>query len=136
MQMTEAPQFPVSTFIPLGVAFLGLGTGYLIFGPPRIAGFPARDERVDLAIGWWGVWMRGFPQFITGCYIPAGLAWFHSFAGAPPYASCRSHFFLVSILGITVFAPAGDWSVCLLFIGLMTVYLTEFFASFDLLVPD
>jgi hypothetical protein len=108
--------------------------------------------------------MPGFCQFVTGSYILIGLSWFHSFEGAPLYAAgvlttlfgihwfalglIRMHqgdprpsgfmsiaFFLVSILGITVFARAGDWPVCLLFIGLMSVYVTEFFASFNLLMP-
>jgi hypothetical protein len=157
-------EFPVSAYVPLAIAFFGLGTGYLIFGPQELLGFPARDRRVDLANGWWGVWMPGFCQFVTGCYILIGLTWFHSFEGAPLYAAgvlttlfgihwfalglirmrqgdarpsgfMSVAFFLVSILGIIVFARAGDWPVCLLFIGLMTVYFSEFFASFKLFMP-
>ena len=164
MQNAELLQFPVSAYVPLAVAFFGLGTGYLIFGPQELLGFPARDARVDLANGWWGVWMPGFCQFVTGGYILAGLTWFHSFDAAPLYAAgvltslfgihwfalglirmrqgdprpsgfMSIAFFLVSVLGIIVFGRAGDWPVCLLFIGLMTVYITEFFASFDLLMP-
>ena len=157
-------EFPASAYVPLAIAFFGLGTGYLIYGPQELLGFPPRDARVDLANGWWGVWMPGFCQFVTGCYILIGLTWFHSFEGAPLYAAgvlttlfgihwfalglirmrqgdprpggfMSIAFFLVSVLGITVFARAGDWPVSLLFVGLMIVYFAEFFASFNLFMP-
>ena len=62
-------EFPVSAYVPLAIAFFGLGTGYLIYGPQELLGFPPRDARVDLANGWWGVWMPGFCQFVTGCWL-------------------------------------------------------------------
>ncbi|HEY2519610.1 MAG TPA: hypothetical protein VGJ19_05830, partial [Streptosporangiaceae bacterium] len=57
---------PQSPYPPLAVGFFGLGTGYLIYGPQELFGYPRRDERVDFATGMWGIWMPGFMQFITG----------------------------------------------------------------------
>jgi hypothetical protein len=34
--------FQPSTFIPLALGFFGLGTGYLIYGPQELAGYPRR----------------------------------------------------------------------------------------------
>lgn len=156
--------FPPSVFVPLALAFFGLGTGYLIFGPQELFGYPQRTPAVDWANGWWGVWMPGFCQFLCGTYILLGLSWFHVFKGPPLYAAgvittvfgvhwfalglARMRqgdtrpggfmcvpFFLVSLLGLIVFALAGDWPVVVLFIGLMSIYVTEFFASFKLALP-
>jgi hypothetical protein len=71
-------QFPLSTakFAPIAVGFFGLGTGYLIYGPQELLGFPARNKAVDLATGIWGVWMPGFMQFLTGVYLFVALVWF------------------------------------------------------------
>ena len=33
-------QFPASVFVPLGLAFFGLGTGYLIFGAQELLNYP------------------------------------------------------------------------------------------------
>jgi glutathione peroxidase len=52
---------PQSPYPPLAVGFFGLGTGYLIYGPRELVGYPKRDERVDFATGMWGIWMPGFP---------------------------------------------------------------------------
>jgi hypothetical protein len=157
-------EFPVSAYVPLAIGFFGLGTGYLIYGPQELLGYPPRDARVDLANGIWGVWMPGFCQFVTGSYILIGLTWFHSFEGAPLYAAgvltslYGIHWFalgmirmrqgdprpggfmcipfvIASVLGMTVFGVTRDWPVALLFFGLVTVYVTEFFASFSLLMP-
>ena len=55
---------PQSPFPPLAVGFMGLGTGYLIYGTQELFGYPARDDRVDFATGMWGIWMPGFMQFL------------------------------------------------------------------------
>lgn len=157
-------QFPVSAYVPLGLAFFGLGTGYLIFGPQELFGYPEKTPAVEWANGWWGITMPGLCQLLNGIYILVGLTWFHVFKGAPLYAAgiitsvfgihwlalgasrlkqgdsrpngfmCVA-FFLVSGLGLTVFALAGDWPVVILFIGLVVVYFFEFFASFKLFTP-
>jgi len=70
---------PESPFPPLAVGFMGLGTGYLIYGPQELLGYPERNESVDFATGVWGIWMPGFMQFITGIYLFAGLTLFGTF---------------------------------------------------------
>ena len=70
---------PQSPFPPLAVGFMGLGTGYLIYGTQELFGYPARDDRVDFATGMWGIWMPGFMQFIAGAYLFLGLTLFGTF---------------------------------------------------------
>ena len=147
-----------SPFPPLAVGFFGLGTGYLIWGPQELFHFPERDERVDFAMGMWGIWMPGFMQFFAGVYLFAGLALFGTFKTPALYMAAlaftaygvhwfalgwnRLHqadprvnvgmsvaFTLISILGIIVFFSAGDHPVGGVFIGLTCVYVADFFAS-------
>ncbi|MGH3149934.1 MAG: hypothetical protein ACRDOB_04275 [Streptosporangiaceae bacterium] len=148
---------PVSPFPPLAVGFMGLGTGYLIYGPQELFGYPKRDERVDFATGMWGIWMPGFMQFITGVYLFLGLTlgtftapalymaalaftaygvhWFaigwNRLRQADPRANVGMTvaFAFISILGIIVFFKAGDEGVGILFCGLTAIYVADFFAS-------
>src|ERR1700683_4156163 len=149
---------PQSSFPPLAVGFFGLGTGYLIYGPQELFGYPARDDSVDFGTGVWGIWMPGFMQFITGVYLFAGLALFGTFKTPALYMAAlaftaygvhwfalgwnRLHqadprvnvgmsvaFTLISILGIIVFFSAGDHPGGGVFIGLTCVYVADFFAS-------
>src|SRR5665213_4534439 len=76
--------FAQSAFPPLALGFFGLGTGYLIYGPQELTGWPARDERVDRAAGVWGVWMPGFCQFLSGMILFIGMTWFQVFTTSPP----------------------------------------------------
>lgn len=156
--------FPLSAYVPLALAFFGLGTGYLVYGPQELLGWPERSPAVDWTNGWWGVWMPGFCQFMNGTYILVGITWFHVFKGPPLYAAgvittlfgihwfalglsrlrqgdlrpngfmCIA-FFLISVLGFLVFSHAGDWPVTVLFSGLILVYVAEFFSSFGLVMP-
>jgi hypothetical protein len=150
--------FPQSPFPPLAVGFMGLGTGYLIYGPQELFGYPKRDEPVDFGTGMWGIWMPGFMQFITGTYLFLGLTLFGSFREPPLYMAALAftaygvHWFaigwnrlrradprvnvgmtvaftVISVLGIVVFFKAGDAPVGGLFIGLTGVYVSDFFAS-------
>lgn len=156
--LASTVSFPVSAFPPLAVGFFGLGTGYLIYGPQELFGFPVRGPRVDLATGFWGIWMPGFMQFLTGVYLFVGLTWFHSFTAGPLYMAALAFtaygvhwwaigmgralggdprpnafmsiaFTLISVLGIIVFFKAGDNPVGGLFIGLTCIYVSDFFAS-------
>ena len=155
---------PLSPFPPLAVGFFGLGTGYLIYGPEALFGYPKRDERVDLAMGSWGIWMPGFMQFLAGTYLFLGLTLFGTFKSPPLYmaalaftafgvhwfalgwirmrrADARASigmtfaFLLLSILGIIVFFSSGDHPVGGVFIGLACVYAADFFASLGPDVP-
>jgi hypothetical protein len=151
--------FSSSAFPPLAVGFFGLATGYLIYGPQELFGFPKRDRAVDLATGIWGVWMPGFMQFLTGVYLFVGLTWFGSFQDKPLYMAALAFtaygvhwwaigmgralggdarpnafmslaFIALSALGIMVFFHhSADTPVGGLFIGLTLVYIADFFAS-------
>lgn len=159
--------FEPSAYVPLGLAFFGLGTGYLIFGPQELFGYPAKSEAGELTNGWWGFWMPGMLQFLCGTYILVGLSWFDVFGGGKSTALYAAGiettvfgihwlamglsrmrggsivpngymcvaFFLVSLLGLIVFAVVHDWPVVALFAGLMAVYFFEFFYCFDLFMP-
>lgn len=78
--------FAQSAFPPLALGFFGLGTGYLIYGPQELAGWPKRDDdgRVDRATGVWGIWLPGFCQFMTGVILFVGLTWFGVFSKSAP----------------------------------------------------
>ena len=150
--------FKTSAFVPLALGFFGLGTGYLIYGPQELARYPARDRKVDMTTGIWGIWMPGFLQFITGIILFVGLAWFGSFTQKPLYMAAVAFtaygvhwfalglgrtfsgdprpnafmaipFMVLSALGAVVFFGASDNPVGALFAGLFVVYVCEFLAS-------
>jgi hypothetical protein len=82
--------FAASDFVPVALGFFGLGTGYLIWGPQELFGFPARptDElearRLDRASGVWGIFLPGLCQVVTGLILFVGLTWFQVFQNDPP----------------------------------------------------
>jgi hypothetical protein len=156
--LESAVSLPVSPFPPLAMGFMGLGTGYMIYGSQELFGYPKRDERVDFATGMWGIWMPGFMQFITGAYLFLGLTLFGTFKDPGLYmaalaftaygvhwfaigwnrlrqADARANvgmtvaFTFISVLGVIVFFKVGDDGVGGLFIGLTCIYVTDFFAS-------
>jgi len=150
--------FATSSFVPLALGFFGLGTGYLIYGPQELAGYPQRDRKVDVTTGIWGIWMPGFLQFVTGILLFVGLTWFDSFSEKPLYMAAVAFtaygvhwwalglgralagdprpnafmaipFIVLSVVGAVVFFGADDNPVAALFVGLAAVYVCEFFAS-------
>lgn len=151
--------FATTTFVPVVLGFFGLGTGYLIYGPQELFGFPRRDASVDRATGIWGIWMPGFCQFVTGVYLFVALTWLGSlkapalYAAALAFSAYGIHWFamgwnryqgndgrpnglmaipftIISVLGMVVFFATGSWPVGILFAGLTAIYVSEFFASF------
>lgn len=153
--------FETSVFVPAALGFFGLGTTYLIWGPQELFGYPARDEQVDRSMGLWGIFLAGLAQLITGVIIFLGLTLFQVFDDKALYMAALAfsaygiHWFvlgwnryrgnsikpnsgmsiafvILSVLGAFVFFDAGVWALGVLFIGLAGVYVTEFFASFDL----
>jgi hypothetical protein len=157
--------FAASTFPPLALGFFGLGTGYLIWGPQELFGWPRRDEPVDRSLGVWGIWMPGFCQFVTGIILFVGLTWFQVFKQPPLYMAALAfsaygiHWFAIgwnryrgddprpnaglsvaylvlSAMGATVFFSVGDWPVGLVFAGLLAVYVSEFFASIGIAIAE
>jgi hypothetical protein len=152
-------QFQESAFVPVALGLFGLGTGYLIWGPQELFGFPGRDPLVDRSTGVWGIWLPGFCQFVTGVLLFVGLTWFEVFTEPALYMAALAfsaygiHWFalgwnryqgndprpnagmsvaftVLSVLGMVVFYDATDgWPVGLLFTGLTWVYVSDFFAS-------
>ncbi|MGH2842099.1 MAG: hypothetical protein ACRDKL_00730, partial [Solirubrobacteraceae bacterium] len=76
--------FAASAFPPLALGFFGLGTGYLIYGPKELFGFPHGDRDIDRSMGIWGIWMPGFCQLVTGIILFVGMTWFNVFTKSPP----------------------------------------------------
>jgi hypothetical protein len=159
--LASVVSFEPSAFVPLALGFFGLGTGYLIYGPEELAGFPQRSRSVDITTGIWGIWMPGFLQFVTGVLLFVGLTWFDSFSAGPLYMAAVAFtaygvhwwaigmsrafgsdvrpnalmsipFLVLSILGAVVFFGADDNPVGALFVGLALIYICDFFASLGL----
>ncbi|MGH7118756.1 MAG: hypothetical protein ACREFP_07170 [Acetobacteraceae bacterium] len=153
-----AIEFATSAFPPLALGFMGLGTGYLIYGPQELFDWPRRNESVDRAVGIWGIWLPGFFQFVAGVILFIGMSWFYVFKAPPLYMAALAftaygiHWFaigynryqgndarpgagmcvgylIISALGAVVFFAVGDWPVGVLFIGLALIYISDFFAS-------
>jgi hypothetical protein len=158
--------FAQSAFPPLALGFFGLGTGYLIYGPQELLGWPHKDERTDRALGVWGIWMPGFCQLVTGVILFVGLTWLQVFTASPilymaalAFSAYGIHwlalgwnryrgndsrtnagmsvaFMVLSALGATVFFDGGDWPVGLLFLGLFAVYFFDFFLAVGATVAE
>lgn len=153
---------PVSAFPPLALGFMGLGTGYLIYGLQELFGYPKRNEDNDVATGIWGIWLPGFFQFAAGMFLFAGML-LGTFTAAPLYMAALAfsaygiHWFAIgwiryrgksdsrisvgmtigfatiSAAGTAVFVGAHDLPVAGVFIGLICVYVADLFSS---LKPD
>jgi hypothetical protein len=151
-----------SPYVPFAVGFMGLGTGYLIYGPQELFNYPPRSDKVALGTGIWGIWLPGLMQLFAGAYLFAGLCLFETFHSGGDFAAALAftaygiHWFgigwnkmahadiranigmtlgytAISVLGIVAFVGLGDLPVAGLFIGLTGIYVTDFFQS---LAPD
>lgn len=159
MLLSTTVSLPVSTFPPLALGFMGLGSGYLIYGLQELFHYPMRTVDNDVATGVWGVWLPGFFQFVAGVILFAGLTLFGTFKAAVLYMAALAftaygiHWFAmgwirirgrsdsrinvgmtiaftgISVLGTLVFLGAHDDPVAGIFIGLICVYVADFFAS-------
>lgn len=155
-----------SSFVPVVLGLFGLGTGYLVWGPHELFGYPERTPAVDRSMGVWGIFMAGLCQLITGVLLFVGLTWFqvfddkalymaalafsaygiHWFAlgwnryqgnDARPNLGMSVAFTILSVLGAIVFFKATDgWPVGVLFCGLTAVYVAEFVVSARVLVAE
>jgi hypothetical protein len=152
--------FQTSAFAPVALGFFGLGTGYLIWGPQELFGWPTREQRVDRATGVWGLFMPGLCQMITGLILFIGLTWLQVFKDPLLYMAALAftaygiHWFalgwnrlqgndtranagmafaftIISVLGMVVFF-GHLWAVGVLFAGLTAVYVTDFMLSLAL----
>ena len=147
--------FASSDFAPVALGFFGLGTGYLVWGPQELFGYPPRDRSVDRSSGVWGLFLPGLCQLVTGVILFIGITWFQVFKGdtalymaAVAFSAYGIHWFalgwnrlqgndprpnagmgvaftILSATGIFVFFDAGAWAVGLLFVGLTVIYLAE-----------
>lgn len=152
-------QFAESSFVPVVLGLFGLGTGYLVWGPQELTGYPPRDRAVDRSMGVWGLFMPGLCQLVTGILLFVGLSWFQVFHDKPLYMAALAFsaygihwfalgwnrfqgndprpnfgmsiaFIILSVLGLIVFFKATDgWPVGLLFCGLTAVYVAELLVS-------
>lgn len=157
--------FEPSVYPPLALGFFGLATGYLIWGSQELFGWPERDEKVDRAMGVWGIWLPGLCQLLAGVILFVGLTWFEVFKEPPLYMAALAftaygiHWFalgwdryrgndarvnagvgvaymVLSALGATVFFAVDDWPVGLVFVGLFAVYLSKFVMSVGVPVAE
>jgi hypothetical protein len=135
--------FTASAFPPLALGFFGLGTGYLIYGPQELVGWPKRVEGVDpasvnRATGVWGIWMPGFCQFVTGIILFVGMTWLQVFTASPPLYMAALAF---SAYGIHWFAigwnryrgndPRPNAGMCVAFMVISAMGATVFFKIGD-----
>ncbi|MFD9635567.1 hypothetical protein [Streptomyces violascens] len=162
MDATFAP----SVFPPLALGFFGLGTGYLIYAPHELFGYPPKSDAVNRGLGVWGVWLPGFCQLVTGLILFVGLTWFQVFAKEPPlymaalaFSAYGIHWFaigwnryrssdprtnagmcvafmVISAMGATVFFKVADWPGGLLFLRLFAIYFSDLFASVGLKIGE
>jgi hypothetical protein len=108
-----------------------------------------------------GVWTLGFLQFVTGIILFVGLRWFVAFTQKPPYMPALAftargvHWFalgpgrtfcgdtrpsafmaipftVLPALGAVVFFGTSDNAIGGLFVGLLVIYVREFFAGLRL----
>jgi len=134
--------FAQSVFPPLALGFFGLGTGYLIYGPKELFGFPRGVEgdeaAVSRSLGVWGIWMPGFCQFVTGVILFVGLTWLQVFNKAAPLYMAALAF---SAYGIHWFAigwnryrgndPRTNAGMCVAFMVISAMGATVFFKVGD-----
>lgn len=160
---TAIVSLPTSAFPPLAVGFMGLGTGYLIYGPTELFGYPRRSQSMDFGMGLWGIFLPGFMQFFTGTFIFVGLV-FGTFTDKLLYMAglaftsygvhwwvigwnrlkgvdARANFgmavgfLLISILGMIAFFGGHDNPVGGLFLGLTLIYICDIFVSLKADLP-
>jgi hypothetical protein len=162
VSLPASPYVPFAIgFFGLGVGYFVWG-GQLLFNFPEgsretdrslglwgiwMPGFMQFICGITTLIGltWFHVFDVGMSH--TAAYMAAlaftayGVHWFvlglrrYIQANVLPDAWMAIPFFLVSVLGIIVFANAKDWAVMILFVLLALIYLSEALVRFGLTVP-
>lgn len=134
--------FTASDFPPLALGFFGLGTGYLIYGPKELAGWPRGIEGDEAAVsrglGVWGVWMPGFCQFVTGIILFIGLTWLQVFTKAPPlymaalaFSAYGIHWFAIGWNRYRLNDPRTNAGMCVAFMVISAMGANVFFKVGD-----
>ncbi|MGH8327651.1 MAG: hypothetical protein ACRET2_12900 [Steroidobacteraceae bacterium] len=141
--MDHSLSFATSAFPPLALGFFGLGTGYLIYGPKELFGFPKADDAagesaINRSLGIWGIWLPGFCQFVTGVILFIGLTWFNVFTKSAPLYDAALAF---SAYGIHWFAigwnryqgnpPQANTGMCVSYMVISALGIVVFFHASD-----
>ena len=66
----SAVSLPQSPFPPLAVGFMGLGTGYLIYGPQELFGYPSLKPDLPKLGGWGERALGSFTSARVLAYVP------------------------------------------------------------------
>ena len=99
--------------------------------------FPARDRRVDVTTGIWGVWMPGFLQFVTGVLLFVGLTWFGSFGDPPLYMAALAftaygvHWFALGLARAFAGDPRPNALMAIPFMVISALGAVVFFGAHD-----
>jgi hypothetical protein len=135
-------QFAASEFVPVALGFFGLGTGYLIWGPEELFGFPKRpaDEAgaraLDRATGVWGIFLPGLCQVVTGLILFVGLTWFQVFRNDSPlymaavaFTAYGIHWFALGWNRFSGYDPRTNAGMSIGFTVLSATGMVVFFAA-------
>lgn len=137
-----AVTFTASDFPPLALGFFGLGTGYLIYGPKELIGWPRSIEGDEAAVsrglGVWGIWLPGFCQFVTGTILFIGLTWIQVFTKEPPlymaalaFSAYGIHWFAIGWNRYRLNDPRTNAGMCVAFMVISAMGANVFFAAGD-----
>ncbi|MGH3270468.1 MAG: hypothetical protein ACRDN1_15645 [Trebonia sp.] len=130
--------FAQSAFPPLALGFFGLGTGYLIYGPKELLGWPRGIEGDEAAVsrglGVWGIWMPGFCQFVTGVILFIGMTWLQVFSKSPPlymaafaFSAYGIHWFAIGWNRYRLNDPRTNAGMCVAYMVISAVGANVFF---------
>lgn len=153
--------FPVSQFWPIAIGFLSLSINYFVQGGAVLFDGPKwsdDDGKYNKTLGYWGIFLGGIGQLITGTYLMVGLSWFPVYRNAAPLYMAAVAFSVyglhwivlglrratgsdygpeawmsipllgLSVLGTISFFGNGDDPAGILFIGLTCIYICELMA--------
>src|SRR5579884_1099329 len=143
-----------SVYVPFAIGFFGLGVGYFVWGGQLFFGYPApgSDEGVrhmerSIGLTWFNVFGTGSAATHTAAYAAAlaftayGVHWFsmgmrrYIQGDVMPDGWIAIPFFVISCLGIYIFAWWKDWPVEIVFVLLALIYLSETLVRFGIPIP-
>ncbi|MGH3213939.1 MAG: hypothetical protein ACRDL9_05085 [Trebonia sp.] len=131
--------FAQSAFPPLALGFFGLGTGYLIYGPRELFGWPKGGDElgeaaVSRGLGVWGIWLPGFCQFVAGTILFIGMTWLQVFNKTPPlymaafaFSAYGIHWFAIGWNRYRLNDPRTNAGMCVAYMVISAVGANVFF---------